>query len=165
MTSEKHIKLMRKATPTDQYAIEMEDIDVHKELNDIEKATPTQVIRPSLHLLSGKNKALYFDICVPLNNAAINGDIEEVKRFLMRTKHHHPSVLCTAITKAYETILHVAAGAGQTRFVREMVKLMKPEELMLQDINGNTAFCFAVMIGSLQIAQIMLEMNQNLQTI
>ncbi|KAJ0079499.1 hypothetical protein Patl1_24149 [Pistacia atlantica] len=53
MTSEKHIKLMRKATPTDQYAIEMEDIDVHKELNDIEKATPTPVIRwPSLHLLS-----------------------------------------------------------------------------------------------------------------
>ncbi|XP_031265674.1 ankyrin repeat-containing protein ITN1-like [Pistacia vera] len=144
----------------------MEDIDVHKELNDIDKATPTQVIRwPSLRLLSGKNKALYFDICVPLNNAAINGDIEEVKRFSMRTKHHHPSVLCTAITKGYETILHVAADAGQTRFVREIVKLMKPEELMLQDINGNTAFCFAVMIGSLQIVQIMLEMNQNLLTI
>ncbi|KAJ0013531.1 hypothetical protein Pint_20947 [Pistacia integerrima] len=84
--------------------IEMADIDVH----DIEKGISTKFRSPSLHLLS----ELYFNICVPLRNAAIRGDIEEARCLLKL--NHNQSVLSAAITENHETVLHAATDyAGE----------------------------------------------------
>ncbi|KAK0602566.1 hypothetical protein LWI29_034815 [Acer saccharum] len=75
------------------------------------------------------------------------------------------SLLRMAITKGYATILHVAAGARQTTFVEEIINSIQPSDestLLLQDINGNTSFCFAAAAGELEIAKIMLNKNPNL---
>ncbi|TXG65937.1 hypothetical protein EZV62_007212 [Acer yangbiense] len=70
-----------------------------------------------------------------------------------------------AITEGYATILHVAAGARQTTFVEEIINSIQPSDestLLLQDINGNTSFCFAAAAGEVEIAKIMLNKNPNL---
>lgn len=100
---------------------------------------------------------------MPLKNAALRGDIEEARRLLKL--NHHRSVLCAAITENHETVLHVATGARHVGFVQEIIKLMEPVDLLLQDKNGNTAFCVAAMVGSLQIAKTMLEKNASLLTV
>ncbi|KAJ0014816.1 hypothetical protein Pint_20930 [Pistacia integerrima] len=132
--------------------IEMADIDVH----DIKKGISTKFRSPSLHLLS----ELYFNISMPLRNEATRGDIEEARCLLKL--NHNQSVLSAAITEKHETVLHVATAARQVGFVEEIIKMMEPEDLILQDKNWNTAFCVAAMVGSLQIAKIMLEKNGSL---
>ncbi|KAH9753264.1 ANK REP REGION domain-containing protein [Citrus sinensis] len=105
--------------------------------------TSSQFNLPSLHLLQG--------------------DCNEAKRIL---GDDHQSMLRAAVTKGYQTILHVATGAKQTNFVKQMVELTGHDNLLtLQDENGNTAFCFAAAVGSVEIAQFMLQRNPNLLTI
>lgn len=95
---------------------------------------------------------------MPLQKVALNGDIEAAIRLL----EMDASVVCAAITEGCETILHVATGARQTKFLAKKVKLMKPEHLTLQDENGNTALCFAAAVGAVQIAEIVLDKNPSL---
>lgn len=40
--------------------------------------------------------------------------------------------------------------------------MMEPEDLILQDENGDAAFYFAAAVGSVQIARIMLKINPSL---
>ncbi|KAL9451002.1 hypothetical protein AB3S75_012700 [Citrus x aurantiifolia] len=109
------------------------------------------------------DKKLYSHKCVPLYKAALKGDCNEAKRIL---GDDHRSMLRAAVTKGYQTILHVATGAKQTNFVKQMVELTGHDNLLtLQDENGNTAFCFAAAVGSVEIAQFMLQRNPNLLTI
>ncbi|XP_061373855.1 uncharacterized protein LOC133316151 isoform X2 [Gastrolobium bilobum] len=70
-----------------------------------------------------------------------------------------------AITKECGTLLHVAAGANHVHFVEELIKLLNPHDLELQDYNGNTAFCFAAATGNLKIAAILIEKNAYLPRI
>ncbi|KAH9753260.1 ANK REP REGION domain-containing protein [Citrus sinensis] len=123
--------------------------------------TSSQFNLPSLHLLQDKKQ--YSHKCVPLYKAALKGDCNEAKRIL---GDDHQSMLRAAVTKGYQTILHVATGAKQTNFVKQMVELTGHDNLLtLQDENGNTAFCFAAAVGSVEIAQFMLQRNPNLLTI
>ncbi|XP_054810328.1 uncharacterized protein LOC129311880 [Prosopis cineraria] len=75
------------------------------------------------------------------------------------------TLVSAAITMRCATVLHVAAGVNRARFVDELVKIMNPEDLELQDVNGNTAFCIAAATGNLQTVQIMERKNKNLPTI
>ncbi|KDO77346.1 hypothetical protein CISIN_1g044420mg, partial [Citrus sinensis] len=109
-----------------------------------------------------ENRNVYLNICVPLQKAALKGNWPTAKHLLGNEDPR--SILCAGIAKGYETLLHLAAGARQTGFVEELLKLMKPEDLTLQDRNGNTAFCFAVAAGSIHIAKIMLKKNERLLT-
>lgn len=70
-----------------------------------------------------------------------------------------------AITKGWATLLHIAAGTNHVHFVEELVRLMQPGDLELQDSLGNTPFCFAAAVGNVQIAEIMLKENESLPTI
>ncbi|CAL5346558.1 unnamed protein product [Camellia sinensis] len=54
---------------------------------------------------------------------------------------------CT-ITKGQETVLHIAAGARQTKFVEELVKLMDMRDLELQNKHDSTTLCFAAASGT-----------------
>ncbi|KAK1582053.1 hypothetical protein Q3G72_011432 [Acer saccharum] len=120
---------------------------------------------PSLELLS--NCERYFQICVPLRKAALKGNLKEFYNILRVHEEilDMSSLLRMAITKGYATILHVAAGARQTTFVEEIINSIQPSDestLLLQDINGNTSFCFAAAAGEVEIAKIMLNKNPNL---
>ena len=62
-------------------------------------------------------------------------------------------------------MLHIAAGARHTRFVEELVKLMRPEDLTVQNKVGNTALCFAAASGIRKIAEVMVNKNKELPSI
>ncbi|KAJ0082664.1 hypothetical protein Patl1_12292 [Pistacia atlantica] len=117
--------------------------------------------QPSLHLLSRENSNLYLNNCVPLYKAALKGDWTTAKKLLDKD----PTMLRASITKGQETVLHIAAGAKQTRFVEALITLMQPEDLTLSDQNGSTAFCCAAAAGATEIARIMLKKNPSLLTI
>ncbi|XP_031278610.1 ankyrin repeat-containing protein NPR4-like [Pistacia vera] len=134
-------------------------IDVHRlTLSSTHEQRQRQ---PSLHLLSRENSNLYLNNCVPLHKAALKGDWKSAKKLLEKD----PTMLCAGITKGHETVLHIAAGARQTGFVEELIKLIQSEDLALQDKKENTAFCCAAAAGATDIARIMLKKNPSLLTI
>ncbi|CAL5410521.1 unnamed protein product [Camellia sinensis] len=64
-----------------------------------------------------------------------------------------------------KTVLHIAAGARQTKFVEELVKLMDMKDLKLQNKHDNTALCFAAASGNTRIAEVMVKKNINLPAV
>ncbi|OMO92961.1 hypothetical protein CCACVL1_06702, partial [Corchorus capsularis] len=80
-----------------------------------------------------------------------------MQRILSRNNNERSTILCSSLTEGHETALHIAVGARQVAIVREFVRRMKPEDLELQDILGNTAFCIAVATGSVKIAKILIS--------
>ncbi|GFS44861.1 ankyrin repeat family protein [Actinidia rufa] len=93
--------------------------------------------------------------------AALKGDWEIAKEFL----YLNPQAVRAKITRGSETALHIAAGARHTRFVEELVKLMRPEDLAVQNKVGNTALCFAAASGIRKIAEVMVNKNKELPSI
>ncbi|CAL5410517.1 unnamed protein product [Camellia sinensis] len=79
-----------------------------------------------------------------LRETTLNGDWEKAKEFIKL----HPSALSARITKGQETVLHIAAGARQTKFVEELVKLMDMRDLELQNKHDSTTLCFAAASGT-----------------
>ncbi|TKY72705.1 Ankyrin repeat-containing protein [Spatholobus suberectus] len=127
-----------------------------------QRAASAQFRRPLLHLVSTQEgRHRYLTQCVPLHKAALKGDWKEAKKIL----DQDPALLTTAITKGWATVLHVAVGADHEHFVEELVKLMRREDLELQDDKGNTAFCFAAAVGNVRIAEIMRRKNNLLPTL
>lgn len=113
-------------------------------------------------LVAEEHKGRYLTQCVPLHKASLKGDWKEARKLL----DQDGSLLKTAITKGgWATLLHIAVGANRVHFVEELLKLMQPEELELQDHKGNTAFCFAAAVGNVQIAEMMERINASLPTI
>ncbi|XP_059309485.1 uncharacterized protein LOC132060466 [Lycium ferocissimum] len=76
-----------------------------------------------------------------------------------------PSLATAKITERDERVLHIAVSASSTQFVRELVKLMKEDDLKLESAVGTTAFCFAAVSGVIEIAKAMIEINENLPNI
>ncbi|KAJ0013726.1 hypothetical protein Pint_21603 [Pistacia integerrima] len=130
---------------------------------------------PSLVLLIDRNRDKD-KLRLDLFNAALDGNIDVVKSQFNNplfssssssplSAASSPSPFNVAITEKHETIFHVAAGANQTAFVEKMIDNKAADALKLQNIKGNTAFCFAVMAGNKSIAEKMLEKNPDLLTI
>ncbi|RDY10671.1 Ankyrin repeat-containing protein, partial [Mucuna pruriens] len=127
-----------------------------------QRVASAQFRRPLLHLVSSREgRQRYLSQCVPLHKAALKGDWKEAKKIL----DDDPTLLNTAITKGWATVLHVAVGADHEHFVEELVKMMRREDLELQDDKGNTAFCFAAAVGNVHIAEIMRRKNASLPSI
>lgn len=93
---------------------------------------------------------------VPLYQAALGGNWEKARKFFSV----HPDATSARITKGWETALHIAAGANKVQFVEELVKLMSPLELALQNKYENTALCFAAASGLTRIAKVMVMKNR-----
>ncbi|CAA2964728.1 ankyrin repeat-containing ITN1-like isoform X1 [Olea europaea subsp. europaea] len=106
---------------------------------------------------STRNLAKY----VPLYHAALKGDWEKAKEFFSL----HPEAITAKITKGWERVLHIAAGAKRIVFVEELVKLMDPLDLALKNKYENTALCFAVASGITKIAELMVAKNHYLPMI
>ncbi|KAK0607867.1 hypothetical protein LWI29_021739 [Acer saccharum] len=124
----------------------------------------SQLNSPNRSLLPYKsnNRDQYRLKCVPLQKAALTGNLLEAIPLLGDVPQW---MLRTAITERDQTVLHLATGAKKVGFVKEIVKLMEPDDLKLQDRNGNTAFCIAAAVGSLEIAKLMLDKTPNLLTL
>ncbi|CAN4080367.1 unnamed protein product [Withania somnifera] len=93
---------------------------------------------------------------VPLYQAALGGNWEKAREFFSL----HPDATSARITKGWETALHIAAGANKIQFVEELVKIMSPLELALQNKYENTALCFAAASGLTKIAEVMVMKNR-----
>nr|XP_043638584.1 uncharacterized protein LOC122609701 [Erigeron canadensis] len=115
---------------------------------------------PSGELVEGKSRENYMKIGLKLYEASIKGNWELAKEIL----DARPDLVRFAITENYETPLHIAASAENTKslevFVRELVKRMKKEDLELQNKNYNTALCLAAAAGNVEIAKIMVGKNK-----
>ncbi|KAL6205308.1 hypothetical protein ACLB2K_022569 [Fragaria x ananassa] len=117
--------------------------------------------RPLSYLLEHANREEYLKTCVPLYKYALKGDWEDAERILKRDRN----LLRASISRGYETVLHVAAGARRIHFVEKLISMTDEEDLALQDVNGNTALCIAAAAGSLDIVQILLQENKSLLSI
>ncbi|KAK4368295.1 hypothetical protein RND71_012087 [Anisodus tanguticus] len=125
---------------------------------------PTSFLRPSHGFKPCKQplaemqgiKPINLTMYVPLCQAALGGNWEKAKEFF----NVHPDATSARITKGWETTLHIAAGANKVQFVEELVKLMSPLELALQNKYDNTALCFAAASGLTRIAKVMVMKNQ-----
>ncbi|XP_062097002.1 uncharacterized protein LOC133802666 isoform X2 [Humulus lupulus] len=145
----------------DAAEIEIGILSKEKSMNDTDlKETLDQRHRPLHHLLEDSKEARqeYLQTVPPLNKAVLKNDIKTVLRIIKKDSR----LLRTAITRAEETILHVAAGAKNLHLVKELVNLMEEDDLALQDCKGNTAFCYATITGSIDIAIILMNKNKNL---
>ncbi|XP_028955741.1 ankyrin repeat-containing protein NPR4-like isoform X3 [Malus domestica] len=99
---------------------------------------------------------------MPLYKAAMEGNWETTKGIL----NINPALLTASITKGWQTVLHVAAGAkNNIQIVAELVKMIDEDDLAHQDIKGNTALSFAAAAGTVEIADILIRKNRFLPTI
>nr|KYP34686.1 Ankyrin-2 [Cajanus cajan] len=101
------------------------------------------------------------ELCVPLHKHALEGNWAAAKRILDEDgKLRH-----AAIAKGWPTVLHVAAGANHVDFVDQLLQVLDKEHMALQDMKGNTAFCFAAASGNMDIARLLLHKNSFLPLI
>lgn len=98
---------------------------------------------------------------IPLLDAALRGDWKKGIEFIS----DNPSAEIARITRKMETALHIAAGAGHREFVEELVTMMTPDDLAMQNKDGNTALCFAAASGVREIAKAMVDKNPQLPLI
>nr|XP_023915691.1 ankyrin repeat-containing protein NPR4-like isoform X3 [Quercus suber]POF06454.1 ankyrin repeat-containing protein itn1 [Quercus suber] len=128
--------------------------------SQIEYATPNREL-PYLILCDAERRKEYLSLCVPLYQAAIKGDWKVAKDVIDK----YPGIVRVAITRKWETALHIAAAAKRTAFVKELVERMNEEDLALKNKDDNTAICFAAASGIVEIAKVMVGKNRNLPMI
>ncbi|XP_059657301.1 ankyrin repeat-containing protein NPR4-like isoform X2 [Cornus florida] len=122
---------------------------------------PPSPMYPTSSLQVGAQPTTNLTMYVPLYQAALTGDWDKANEFI----RSHPYAPAARITKRGDTALHIAAGAKQTKFVEELVKLMDPKDLEMQNCFDNTALCFAAASGIKKIAEVMVKKNKNLPAV
>ncbi|KVH99878.1 Ankyrin repeat-containing protein [Cynara cardunculus var. scolymus] len=123
---------------------------------------PAQINLPCQDLLNDGRRREFVDTCVPLYEASITGDWKTANEILQNRRYQ---LVRYSITEHCDTALHVAASASNTestKFVENLVKMMRMEDLQLQNKGGNTPLCLAAAAGNVDIATIMVDMNQEL---
>ncbi|KAJ0017159.1 hypothetical protein Pint_12110 [Pistacia integerrima] len=123
--------------------------------NQVQNGTSTESTQETP---SSENGKVYAPERVDLYRAALEGDWATAEGLLRQDR----SLLCGEIAKNGETVLHIAAGAKQIGFVEKLLEWIEPQDLTLKDRNENSAFCFAVAAGAIEIAENMLEKNEEL---
>ncbi|KAI3913506.1 hypothetical protein MKW98_003985 [Papaver atlanticum] len=125
------------------------------------------LIKNSLHPNCQKHKwFLFLNTCVgppnynhyaPFYDAALKGDWASALEFIAANEGAQNAT----INDIVRTALHVAAGAGQSEFVIELVKIMEPEVLVQKDsANGDTALHFASLNASLDAVRAIRKKNK-----
>ncbi|XP_052181109.1 ankyrin repeat-containing protein ITN1-like isoform X2 [Diospyros lotus] len=151
---------MRQVGPSNPLTSQTPNFELKRHVSDGLISFPLATV-PYSGTISGEIRTCGLKSYVVLYLAALRGDWEIAREFL----DSNPVALRARITRGLETALHVAAGASHTRFVEELVKLMRPEDLALQNKVGNTALCFAAASGVRKIAELMVEKNKELPSI
>ncbi|TXG71896.1 hypothetical protein EZV62_000475 [Acer yangbiense] len=134
------VNLGAAADPHDMVLI-AESIDAHStqaQQNHI--YGPTRLNLPDRSPLHSESENWNQYRLMKLHKAALKGNLEETKLLLGDNPQW---MLRKGIAKRCQTVLHIATGTEKVSFVEEIIKMMKPDDLKLQDENGNTAFCIA----------------------
>ncbi|XP_026427427.1 ankyrin repeat-containing protein NPR4-like [Papaver somniferum] len=93
----------------------------------------------------------------PLLDAAMNDEWESIGNFI-------DSHLEVPITACGRTALHIAAGAGNSKFMLKLLERMPTEALELKDAyDGNTALHLAVIGGLEDAVKAMVQKHENLK--
>ncbi|XP_042758024.1 uncharacterized protein LOC111877964 [Lactuca sativa] len=104
----------------------------------------------------------YIKFGAPLFEASIKGDWKAAKAIFQK----NPEMVRFAITKNFDTPLHIAASARGTMAVEEFVEnllyMMEKKDIELQNKSYNTAFILAVTAGNVRTAKMMLRKNRAL---
>ncbi|XP_042946910.1 ankyrin repeat-containing protein NPR4-like isoform X2 [Carya illinoinensis] len=103
----------------------------------------------------------FLDTSVCLYQAALKGDWSAAKEVLDK----YPKAATYSITRQKDTVLHIAAAAESTDFVKELVKRMNPSDLEIKNRSNNTAICYAAASGIVAIAEEMVNKNNELPQI
>uniref|UniRef100_A0A7N2MWI9 Ankyrin repeat-containing protein n=1 Tax=Quercus lobata TaxID=97700 RepID=A0A7N2MWI9_QUELO len=117
-----------------------------------------KVFKVELRLNQGQKRFQYLNSCVLLYQAAFKGNWKEAKAPL----DLYPHMVRDPITEGGDTALHIAAATNHPNFVRELLKLMKKEELEIKNKYGQTALYLAAASGNVIIAEEMVEKNNKL---
>ncbi|KAL5549509.1 hypothetical protein UlMin_004740, partial [Ulmus minor] len=108
--------------------------------------------------LSNENNAQHVDYNCFFNDVG-KGYWISAKEFL----NLHPEAVRVTSPTFGRTALHVAVTFGHLQIVEELVNLMTPQDLEIQEnLLNHTAFEMAVEKGSIPMAKCMVEKNQNL---
>ena len=70
-----------------------------------------------------------------------------------------------SITKSRVSALHIAFASKHEAFIKEVVRILTVEDLEQKNIDGDTALCFAAILGIVTIAEEMVNMNNRLPLI
>lgn len=98
---------------------------------------------------------------ITLHRAAKEGDWGTAEPILKRNLEYARQ----KITKAGETLLHVAVAEGRIIFVQKLVEMLDPIDLELRNDSKRTAFVYAVELGEKKMAEAMVKKNNKLLTI
>ncbi|CAO2823675.1 unnamed protein product [Amaranthus hypochondriacus] len=116
---------------------------------------------PPSSISQGNSRKDFLKWGLPLYKAALEGNWPEAENILQQ----HPNWIQKPIGKGGERVLHIAAAAKRTQFVKKLVKRMNSDDLGLRNHAQNTAFCLAATSGVVEIAQAMHEMYNELPNI
>ncbi|MFS8021091.1 putative ankyrin repeat-containing domain-containing protein [Helianthus anomalus] len=100
----------------------------------------------------------YTNICIPLYTALIKGNWKSANLILSKQE----KLVRCSITENCETALHIAVSAQNTKCVEELLKIMKKEDLELQNNHGNTVLCLAAAAGNRTLAEMLVNANKKL---
>ncbi|KAL2921658.1 Ankyrin repeat-containing protein ITN1 [Bienertia sinuspersici] len=106
----------------------------------------------------------YLNYGIPLYKAALRGDWDAATQI----RSAHSECFAARITKQGDTALHIAALAGRTDFVVQLVTVVAKDcrdNLALKNNNENTALCLAAASGSVEIARVMVDEHNELPMI
>ncbi|RZB90722.1 hypothetical protein D0Y65_023261 [Glycine soja] len=123
----------------------------------------SQYNSPDLYFLQETRESInkFLELCVPLHKLALEGNWQAAKVILGKDGRLKQA----AIADGWATLLHVAVGANHAPFVKELLQeLDNGQYISLQDYRGNTAFCFAVASGNMEIVQLLKVRDPHLPT-
>ncbi|KNA15068.1 hypothetical protein SOVF_101590 isoform A [Spinacia oleracea] len=119
---------------------------------------------PPLSAVISSSRADFLKFGLPLYKAALEGNWPAAEQILQQS----PDWIRHPIAKGGERVLHIAAAAKRTHFVKELVKLMiegNIDDLALSNDAKNTALCLAATSGVVEIAKVMVDNNGALPNI
>ncbi|KAK2977133.1 hypothetical protein RJ640_005783 [Escallonia rubra] len=126
-------------------------MQIDKMLGQIPEPSKRDIIKEA----AAKNLSHY----LPLHRAALAGDWESAGKFI----EQEPDSVRAKITGTFETALMVAVRSGRRKhFMKKLLQLMLPADLVLADGQGFTALHFAAVVGDVEVAKVLVQKNPDL---
>uniref|UniRef100_A0A1J3FST8 Ankyrin repeat-containing protein n=1 Tax=Noccaea caerulescens TaxID=107243 RepID=A0A1J3FST8_NOCCA len=91
----------------------------------------------------------------------MKGDWEATKAII----DEHEDIVVATLTSKSEIALHIAVTTKNQEYVRDLLGRMKSTNLTIKNEDGNTALCFAAASGVVEIAEMLIAMNEELPMI
>ncbi|KAK2986175.1 hypothetical protein RJ640_006210 [Escallonia rubra] len=121
-----------------------------------------QIPEPSKRDIFKEAAAKNLSHYLPLHRAALEGDWERAGKFI----EEEPDSVRAIIGGNCETALMVAVRSGRRKhFMKKLLQLMLPADLVLANGQGFTALHFAAMVGDVEVAKLLVQKNPDLPDI